>query len=46
MRDTSAAIMARESEPVESERAHDFDLVGRHRALRVVDAALAAVGLR
>jgi hypothetical protein len=46
MRDTAAAIMACESERAESERAHDFELVGRHRTFRVVDAALAAIGFR
>ncbi len=41
-----AAIVSHETKVREALRAHQFDLVGRHRTLRIVDAALTAGGLR
>ena len=46
VRDARAAVVAGEPEAREAQRAHQLDLVRRHRALRVVDVAGAAVGLR
>ncbi len=37
VRDAPAAVVAGEPEAREAQRAHQLDLVGRHRALRVVD---------
>src|SRR3546814_6534723 len=36
MRDARAAIMRDNVEPVEPERGHCRDLIGRHRALRII----------
>ena len=41
MRDASAAIVADDGKLVEAEVLHHFDLVERHRALRVVGVVLA-----
>ena len=46
MRDAPAAIVAREPEAREAERAHHLHHVGRHRALRVAGVAASLVGLR
>ena len=41
VRDAPAAIVADDRKPVEAEMLHHFDLVERHRALRVVGMILA-----
>jgi hypothetical protein len=44
-RHPTAAIVPDNSEPVEAELTHDFDLVLRHRALGVARVVLAAMRL-
>ena len=46
VRHARTAVVSHETKVREALRAHQFDLVGRHGALRIVDAALTSGGLR